>query len=238
MLDMKNNSTACDPSIHNITNFLASSVHDMKNSLNMLIYSLEKALASAEITQLPAHTELMQVNHEAKRINNNLVQLLTLYKLGQKIYPFDPQNICLDDFLHTITAQYIGLLKSQGISLEVHVDSGLYWYFDEDLISNVVGNALNNAMRYARDRIHIIADKKEGKLELRIEDNGDGYPVQILQESNNSMHSVDFQGGHTGLGFYFAKMVARMHHNQGCAGELKLKNGASLKGACFVLILP
>ena len=68
MLDMKNNSTACDPSIHNITNFLASSVHDMKNSVNMLIYSLEKVLASVETTQLSAHTELMQVSHEAKRI--------------------------------------------------------------------------------------------------------------------------------------------------------------------------
>ena len=235
---MKNNSAACDPAIHNITNFFASSVHDMKNSVNMLIYSLEKVLASVETTQLSAHTELMQVSHEAKRINNNLVQLLTLYKLDQKIYPFDPQNICLDDFLHTIAAQYIGLLKSQGINLEVHASPGLYWYFDEDLVSNVVGNALHNAMRYARDRIHIIADKKEGKLELRIEDDGDGYPVQILQESDNPIRSVDFQEGHTGLGFYFAGMVACMHHNQGYVGELKLKNGGSLKGACFVLLLP
>lgn len=235
---MKNNSAVCDPSIHNITNFLASSVHDMKNSVSMLIHSLEKVLASVEATQLSAHPELMQVSNEAKRINNNLVQLLTLYKLDQKIYPFDPQNICLDDFLHTIAAQYIGLLKSQGITLEVHASSEWYWYFDEDLVSNVVGNALHNAMRYARDRIHIIADKKEGKLELRIEDDGDGYPVQILQESDNPIRSVDFQEGHTGLGFYFAGMVACMHHNQGYVGELKLKNGGSLKGACFVLILP
>gem|GEM_PF-4703999 len=71
---MKNNSAPCDPSIHNITNFLASSVHDMKNSVNMLIYSLEKVLASVEATQLSAHTELMQVSHEAKRINNHLCQ--------------------------------------------------------------------------------------------------------------------------------------------------------------------
>lgn len=235
---MKNNSAACAPSIHNITNFLASSVHDMKNSVSMLIYSLEKVLASVETTQLSAHTELLQVSHEAKRINNNLVQLLTLYKLDQKIYPFDPQNICLDDFLHTIAAQYTGLFKSRGINLEVHASPGLYWYFDEDLVSSVVSNTLNNAMRYAHNCIHIIADKKEGKLELRIEDDGDGYPVQILQDSDNPIRSVDFQEGYTGLGFYFAGMVACMHHNQGDVGELKLKNGGPLRGACFVLILP
>lgn len=70
----------------------------MKNSVSMLIGGLEKALASAEATQLSTHAELMQMNHEAKRINSNLIQLLTLYKLGQKIYPFDLQSFCLDEF--------------------------------------------------------------------------------------------------------------------------------------------
>ncbi len=87
---MKENSTDSIHSVRNMTNFLVSSVHDMKNSVSMLICGLEKALASVEATKLSTHAELMQMNHEAKRINNNLIQLLTLYKLGQKIYPFDP----------------------------------------------------------------------------------------------------------------------------------------------------
>ena len=89
-----------------------------------------------------------------------------------------------------------------------------------------------------RDRIHIIAEKNAGKLELRIEDNGNGYPVEILQGGGNSVRSVDFQGGSTSLGCYFAAIVARMHHNQKYVCELKLENGGSLKGARFVLLLP
>lgn len=236
--DTKENSADSVPSVHNMANFLASSMHDMKNSVSMLIGGLEKALASTEVTQLSTHAELVQMNHEAKRINNNLIQLLTLYKLGQKIYPFDPQSICLGDFLHVMVAQYRELLKFRAIGLEVIVNSELYWYFDEDLISGVIGNALNNAMRYTRDRIRIIAEENEGTLVLRIEDNGNGYSSQILQESDDCAHSVDFQGGSTGLGFYFSAMVARMHHNQGCLGELRLENGGSLGGACFVLRLP
>ncbi len=237
-LDLKENSADSNQTVPNMTNFLASSVHDMKNSVSMLIGGLEKVLASTEATQLSMHAELMQMNHEAKRINNNLIQLLTLYKLGQKIYPFDPQSICLDDFLRVMVAQYRELLKFRAINLEVRVNPELYWYFDEDLISGVIGNALNNAMRYTRDRIHIIAEENEGKLVLRIEDNGYGYSNQILRESDDCARGVDFQGGSTGLGFYFSAMVARMHHNQGCLGELKLENGGSLSGACFVLRLP
>lgn len=226
------------PSTFNMANFLASSAHDMKNSVSMLICGLDKAIAAADATQLSNYAELVQMNHEAKRINNNLIQLLTLYKLGQKIYPFDPQFICLDDFLQVMVVQYKELLKFRQISLKVHATPGLYWYFDEDLVSGVIGNALNNAMYYTRDRIEIFARENDGKLELRIEDNGGGYPLKILQESDGSMCSVDSQGGSTGLGCYFSAMVARMHLNQGCPGELKLENGGSLKGACFVLRLP
>lgn len=236
--DKQDSGTVNIPSAFNMENFLASSAHDMKNSVSMLICGLDKAIVAADATQLSTYAELVQMNHEAKRINNNLIQLLTLYKLGQKIYPFDPQFICLDDFFHVMVAQYKELLKFRQISLKVYVIPGLYWYFDEDLVSGVIGNALNNAMRYTRDRIDIFAGENDGKLEIRIEDNGNGYPNEILQESDNAMRSVDFQGGSTGLGFYFSTMVARMHHNQGFPGELKLENGGSLKGACFVLRLP
>lgn len=226
------------PSPLSMASFLASSVHDMKNSVSMLIGGLEKTLASADTEDLAAYSELMQMNHEAKRINSNLIQLLTLYKLDQQIYPFDPQSICLDDFMLTMMAQNKALLNSHGIALEVHADPGLYWYFDEDLIGGVVGNALNNAMRYTRDRINLIAKESNGMLELRVEDNGSGYPAVMLQESVDIKRGVDFQGGSTGLGLYFSAVVARLHHNHGQLGEVMLENGGSLTGGCFVLHLP
>lgn len=235
---MEDDSTHSIPATHSMANFLASSIHDMKNSMNMLIVGLDKALASIEITQLTAHAELVQMNQEAKRVNNNLVQLLTLYRLGHNTYPFDPQPIHLNDFLYAIVAPYGKLLKFHGINLEVNVSPELYGYFDEDLISGVIGNALNNAMRFTRDHIQITAIKNNEVLELRIEDNGNGYPTQVLQKNGDHTHRVNFQEGSTGLGLTFSTMVARLHHNQGRAGELKLENSRSLKGACFILRLP
>lgn len=239
ILDKKHKSTfASIPSGFNMANFLVSSVHDMKNSVSLLICGLDKVLASAEAAKLSSHAELVQMNHEAKRINNRLIQLLTLYKLGQKIYPFDPQYVCLDDFLRTIVAQYTQLLEFHGIHIEVRVSPDLYWYFDEDLISGVIGSAVNNTMRFAHHRILISAAECDGKLMLRVEDDGDGYPVEFLKKNSNVMQSVDFHGGSTGLGLYFSAMAARMHRNRGMQGDLYLENGGSLRGACFVLRLP
>tara|TARA_R110002073_G_scaffold65940_3_gene164370 strand:- start:210 stop:917 length:708 start_codon:yes stop_codon:yes gene_type:complete len=235
---MKGNKLDNIPSEPSMASFLAFSVHDMKNSVSILIDGLEKTLASVDSVSFPAYDGLVQMNHEAKRINNNLVQLLTLYKLGQQIYPFDPQSVSLNDLLQTIAAQNIELLKSRGIKLEIHVETDLYWHLDEDLVSGVVGNALNNAIRYTQDCIYLIAKENKGVLELRLEDNGEGYPDSVLQENIDNMRSVDFQNGNTGLGFYFSAIVARLHKNHDRLGEIKLENGGHLGGACFMLHLP
>lgn len=218
--------------------FLASSVHDMKNSVSLLISGLEKALAHADPATFPGFGDMVQMSYEAKRINNNLIQLLTLYKLGQRIYPFDPQSICLQDFLQVMGAQNAALFNSQGKQLEVRAEADLYWYFDEDLVAGVIGNALNNAMRYTRDCVRVSAAEVEGALELRIEDNGRGYPEAMLQESIDRARGVDFKGGSTGLGLYFSAVVAGMHRNRGRCGEIRLENGGDLGGGCVSLRLP
>lgn len=231
------NSIAAMPA-DSIDNFLASSVHDMKNSVSLLLTGLEKTLASAEAATLPAYDELVQVNHEAKRVHNQLIQILAVYKLGQKIYPFDPQYICLSDFLDELLAQYANLLTARHITLEVCADPNLYWYFDEDLVCGVIGNAINNAMRFARDRIVISAEESGKNLVLRIEDDGAGYPDQLIRRHDDFTRGINFYEGNTGLGFYFAALVAGMHQNHGNTGRLELANAGSLGGACFILSLP
>ena len=224
--------------IDSMGNFLACAVHDMKNSLTLLLDGLEKTLASAETTSSPIYAELSQANHEAKRINHHLIQLLTIYKLGQKTYPFDPQLIALEDFLSALTAQFYNLLTLRKIHLEIYVDPKLYWYFDEELVAGALSNAVNNAMRFTRDRIRISAEEIDGKLILRVEDNGSGYPDWLLHTHHHHTHDNGFQQSNTGLGLFFSSLVARMHRNREYTGELILKNNCSLPGACFELRLP
>jgi len=221
-----------------MANFLASSVHDMKNSVSILIGGLEKTLASVDAASFPSYDGLVQMNLEAKRINDKLVQLLALYKMGQNLYPFNPQFLSLHEYMQTIAAQNCDILRFQGIKLDIQVDRSLHWYFDEDLINGVVGNALNNATRYASTCINFSAKENDGMLEIRIEDDGDGYPNEMLQESVDNMRSIDFQAGSTGLGIYFSSIVARLHRNRGRFGEVKLENGGVIGGSCFILHLP
>ena len=130
------------------------------------------------------------------------------------------------------------MLKFHGITLEMDYDPALYWQFDEDLVGGIISHALNNAVHYTKDKVRLVIRESGGMLELRVEDNGSGYPARMVQQGIDAMHGTDFQGGSTGLGLYFSAMVAKMHHRRGKTGEIRLENGGTYGGGCFVLRLP
>ena len=220
-----------------ISVFLASSVHDMKNSISVLIGSMEKILVGSD-PERPEFREMTHMMYETKRINSNLIQLLTLYKLGNHLYPFSPEDWVLEDFVEETVSQHQPLLGFRGIQFEAVVESDLVWPFDGDLVGGVIGHALNNAIHYTRSKVRLVVRQSEAGLEMRVEDDGSGYPQKMLDEGAAVMQGVDFQGGSTGLGLYFSAMAARLHRNRGRHGAIRLENGGAWGGGCFVLTLP
>lgn len=221
-----------------VSMFLASSVHDMKNSISILIDGLERVLEQASPESFSAYQDIAHMVYESKRINSNLIQLLTLYKVGQNMYPFDPLPQSLDEFASTIFFQQEKLLQSKNITLEMDYDEELYWQFDEALVGGVISHAINNAIHYTKNKVRLVIRESGGMLEFNIEDNGPGFPARMVQEGIDAMHGTDFQGGSTGLGLYFSAMVAKMHSRKGNVGEIRLKNGGAYNGGCFILYLP
>jgi hypothetical protein len=60
----------------------------------------------------------------------------------------------------------------------------------------------------------------------------------LLTEDLSGNTAVNFETGSTGLGFYFADQVAKLHRNGGRCGTLSIENGGSMGGGCFVVKLP
>lgn len=222
------------------TDFIASSIHDMKNSLNMQVNSLEKiAVQCQKQGDTSTFANLGLIIYQANRMNSNLIQLLSLYKLGKSIYPTDIAEQSVAEVIDEALLQNQSIMDFKGITLAVDCDPGCYWYFDRDLVTGVLINALNNAYNYTSDKIRVSAKIEGGFLELRVEDNGEGYPQGMLQNDSVSANKgVNFSSGSTGLGFYFSSRVASMHKNGGNQGALTIENGGVYGGGCFVVRLP
>lgn len=222
-----------------ITTFLLSSVHDMKNSLGMMATYLEDALTEAGApVDTPARRKTAQALYEAQRVNNHLIQLLALYKIDQAFYPFDPQDCPLADLASEALARVQPLADSKGIALDCECPEDLYGWLDYELVFGVVVQALHNALHYTRNRVRLTAAAHESGVVIRIEDDGPGFPDFLLEQGNAAPQGIDFETGSTGLGLYFAGVVARLHKATGKTGRISLSNRGSLGGGCFSLELP
>jgi len=238
--------------------FLASTVHDMKNSISVLSGTLENLIAGSAPGSTPAsappassaagqpeYEQLGQMLYQTRRLNDNLIQLLALYKeVGKPGYPFDPAAHRVSELVDQVRGQARILLQSRGVTLDVDFPADAIWTFDEDLIIGVLVHAINNAIRYTRDRIRLGIRIDGDYLELRVEDNGDGFPPAMLEAGVDAMRTggnkVNFLSNSSGLGLYFSSEVAKMHKHRQRHGGIALENGGSgaLGGGCFILRLP
>jgi two-component system sensor histidine kinase SenX3 len=219
-----------------ISTFLLSSIHDMKNSMGVMASYLEDALSNAEDT--PARRKTAQALDEAQRVTNHLIQLLALYKIDQSFYPFDPQDSPLADLAREALARVQPLAESRGITLDCDCPEDLYGWFDHELVFGVVVQALHNALHYTRSQVLLRAFTSETGVTIRIEDDGPGFPDFLLEHGNGAQRAINFDTGSTGLGLYFADIVARLHKAGDTTGRIRLSNGGHLGGGCFHLELP
>lgn len=216
---------------------LAASVHDMKNSLGMLLNSLEEVIESSPPKDESQKKHFSILQYEASRINSELIQLLTIYRLKKKNLPFNlDENYVFDTFEDQVARNDV-LFKTRGITLSTDCDPDLAWFYDNELVGNVVHNVLINAARYAKNNIAIIANVINNQLVIRIEDDGNGFPdfmINASEEAPGSRTATDS----TQLGLFFASRIAAFHRKGDVKGCIKLYNGGTLGGGVFEITLP
>jgi signal transduction histidine kinase len=221
------------------SDILASSIHDIKNSLGLILTNLEDLIANPDNhIATPRQASLLQ--HEARRANSNLIQLLTLYKLGHEQLSMRVTANNLADFLDEVVAENLSVCRALELELSHQCDPDLEGYFDLELVRGVLDSTIGNARRYAGSRIELSAAQEDGFLVIRVEDDGAGFPPSLigLLEYQPGDLADTTNPGRTQLGLYFATRMAQLHRNGETMGRVRLVNGHHLSGGCFELWLP
>jgi signal transduction histidine kinase len=217
---------------------IASTVHDMKNSLSTLGQAHTRWLEQLSVEQrdTPEHGV---IEYEFARLNGMLVQLLGLYKLDVNQLPLRPDYHELDDFIEGQLAHHQEVLNSRGIVATCEVDPLIpLGFFDRELIGTVVANVIVNALRFARETIALTVNEVDGQLCIVINDDGAGYPQNMIENQADYALGISQFSGSTGLGLYFAACIAERHQRNGVHGRIELANGGALGGGEFSIFLP
>ena len=217
---------------------LASAVHDMKNSLCMLIQSIDLLQQELAPQAQAASQELGRIHYEASRLNTNLLQLLSLYRIEKDQLPLHMDEYYLDELCEEITLRNQLYSQQRQITVSSECPAELSWFFDNDLVSNLVNDMFVNALRYSKSQLLLRAYQREQQLCIELHDDGTGYPDEMLETNAETLGNLSLAAGRTGLGLFFAHLIANAHRNQQLRGRIELSNGGEFGGAVFRLILP
>lgn len=230
---MKNNDNTID-----FATVLGSAVHDMKNALCLLLQSIENLTIAVKSEDQATKDMLASAHYEASRLNTGLVQLLSLYRAGLNNLPLNIDQHYIEDVVDEILASNHSYLQHKNMNLEVKQSTDLAWYLDLDLVCILLNDMLINAMRYSKKNILLSVYTEEDYIVFQLEDDGPGYPPSMLAATEAQMQNFDISQGRTGLGLFFARLIAQAHTNGEKLGSISLQNGGTLGGSIFKLKLP
>ncbi|MDO6477897.1 HAMP domain-containing sensor histidine kinase [Alteromonas sp. 1_MG-2023] len=217
---------------------LAAAVHDMKNSLCLLIQSIESLAENLPPENSQANEKVASVHYEATRLNTNLVQILSLYRAELNQLPVTIDECFIDDLFEDVMSSVRIYMGQKNLLVTINVENDISWYLDRELIFMLINDVLINAMRYGTSQIILNAAVRDETLVITVEDDGPGYPSSMLEKSTADLAGFDLSQGRTGLGLFFARLIANAHVNNNHCGEISLNNGGTLGGSVFEVKLP
>jgi len=216
---------------------LANSVHDIKNSIGLLLAAAD-ALSDAIPAASGSRGDVCTLQHEARRINYDLMHLLGLFKFERTRAAVCFQVVDCHELLAELAAFNEALLAQRGIALVTDCRLAAEGYFDRELVLGVLNSVVNNAFRHARTGVVVAAEIRDGYTVFSVADDGAGYAPRLLAQDLEEPGATAYRHGNTGLGLYFARRIAAMHEHRGRQGRVVLRNDVVSGGGCFELWLP
>ncbi len=200
--------------------FIANVSHELKTPMTTIGGFIDGMLDG---TIPPAQQDyyLRIVSDEVKRLSRIVVSMLNLSKIeaGQLDLKFDSVNLSetvLTTFLNFEKKINDGMIDVRGLEfLGSH-----FVHADRDMISQVVYNLVDNAVKFTPENGHISVSvvKKENLIETHISNSGAGIAKEELDRIFERFYKVDksrsFDAKSTGLGLHIVRSILELHGGQ------------------------
>jgi len=218
--------------------FVANVSHELRTPLSLIKGYAETLLDGAKDNPEVATKFLQTIDRNARRLDLLIQDLLIISSLesGRVSLSFGPVDLVvvverlLADFKTRADARHVQLVSTIP---ELQANA------DEARLEQVLGNLLENAVKYGRESGTVTVGGRttaEGKIEIFVQDDGPGIPAEALERVFERFYRVDKarsreQGG-TGLGLSIVKHIV-----QGHGGRVWVESQPG-QGAKFFFTLP
>lgn len=225
--------------------FFANISHEFRTPLTMISGPVEQLCESESINK---HDKLLLniINRSVDRMLRLVNQLLDFNKLENDTLRLHVKQTDIITEMKRIMDLFIVNTEEKGITLNCHGLEGSYlMLLDSDKLEKIINNLMSNAMKFTPrgGKIDVSFDagttnKGEQIITITVADTGKGIPQnevenifkRYYQLNNQSTGTINWG---TGIGLYYARSLAVLHH-----GNLKAGNRKDCQGAIFTVTLP
>ncbi|MFH1282667.1 MAG: PAS domain-containing sensor histidine kinase [bacterium] len=213
-------------------------VHDLKSPLTSIMGSNQILRKSKNISV--RSKRLLRLSDEASREILDLVNMyLDISKINASMYSVKKANLKLKPLVKRCVRRHKYIQDKKNIRIDIFVDEKLKIKTDIQLLGRVLGNLIDNAIKYTHKGgkvsvfvVHETADKTL----FSVSDNGCGIERKYLPHIFDRFFQVEFknralhQG--VGLGLYFCRLAVDT-----LGGSIWV-NSKKNQGTTFSFILP
>jgi len=221
--------------------FVANASHELKTPITAIRALTETILDDEDMDAAISRRFIEKINTQSLRLSTLVTDLMTISRLESDETTKSLQILNLKKIVDSSLTDIMTACQDKNIKLSpLLCEERVQIEADEQAISQLVDNLLDNAVKYTLDNgkisisMHINLDQT--KVVLEVKDNGIGISTQHQKRIFERFYRVDKARsrdlGGTGLGLSIVKNIAEQHGGsvsiQSCLGE----------GTAFTVILP
>ena len=212
--------------------FFANVSHEFRTPLTLILSPTEQLLKSEQDAEKKQQLQTIHIN--GKRLLKHVNQLLDITKIDSGEITLNYTHISVDDLITRCIASFETFAKTKHISVRTSIQP-IHFPCDiekmDDVITNLLGNALKFTPEYGTIDLHLVQDEKNA-LHLTIKDSGIG----IKKDEIDRIFDRYFQGSTdeigTGIGLSLVKDFVELH-----GGTISVSSEEG-KGATFKIYIP
>ncbi|MFZ0345041.1 MAG: ATP-binding protein [Nitrososphaeraceae archaeon] len=186
--------------------------------------------------------DMMQsISRNAVRLQRLTNDILDVTRIDSHTLNLHKEQFNIGNLLAYIVQDYVGYIEKENQNVKLFynfkqdINDPLLIDADEDRITQVISNLLNNAIKFTSKKregvISVSAERKKEEVIVSIKDTGEGINPEILPRLFTKFATRSFSG--TGLGLYISKSIVESH-----GGKMWAENNPDEEGATFAFTLP
>lgn len=217
--------------------FIANVSHELRTPLASVQGFIQGMLDRA-IEEQDRDKYLEIVLGETKRMNALITDLLNLAKIESGQFPMEFSEFDINELIRRCIIVFEQRIEEKKLAVDIELGEGkLMVWADEDRISQVVTNIIDNAVKFSYEggELKVWTHCAQNKVYVNVADTGEGIPLEEQPYVFERFYKVDKSHSRskpgTGIGLSIAKRIIAQH------GENITLKSAPGKGATFTFTL-